>query len=407
MRFAVFHWILCTWVLWRFVLPLTIRRGPKIAMAVFTVLCASFSTFTVLFFGGLLSPELPRWAIITGNFFEACLLFMAGLAFVREFAILAVVLAGRMGRLPHRIMQKDRRVALGMAAASAGLAAASVYGGVKVPDVREHAAYIPNLPPALEGFKLVQLSDLHCSALLTAPHTEAVVERVNALEPELVLITGDIVDGVVERRLQDVAPLAKIRAKLGVFGCDGNHEQYGPYEDWEREFAKLGIRMLHNEHALLDVEGPKGRAQLCLAGVCDPMAARFGREMPDAKKAFAGAPAPEAALRILMAHQPKFFDRYKADAPFALQLSGHTHGGQLVLMDRFVGIMNGTYVRGFYRAPEGTLMYVHPGSGLWNGFPLRLGVPSEIAVIRLTGDPSQADPEKPSRVFPAQGAGKV
>ena len=77
------------------------------------------------------------------------------------------------------------------------------------------------------------------------------------------------------------------------------------------------------------------------------------------------------------------FPRYRANEEFALQLSGHTHGGQIIGMDRAVAIMNGTYVRGFYRSPEGTLLYVHPGSGLWNGFPIRVGVPSEIAVIRL------------------------
>ncbi len=404
MRFAIFHWILCVWVLWRFVLPLDVGRAAKAAIAAFTVLCASFSTITVFFFGGLVSPELPRWAIIAGNFVEACLLFLAGLTLLREAVILAAVLAGRRGARMHQAVQKDRRTALGLAAASAGLAAAGLYGGVKLPEVREHAAYIPNLPAALEGFSFVQLSDLHCSALLTARHTEAVVERINALQPSLVLITGDIVDGVVERRLADVAPLAKLRAPLGVFGCDGNHEHYGPYSDWKLEFARLGIRMLRNEHAILEVERPAGRAKICLAGVCDPMAARFGRELPDVKKAFAGAPAPEAALRILMAHQPKPFDRYRAEAPFALQLSGHTHGGQLVFMDRFVGIMNGTYVRGFYQAPEGPLLYVHPGSGLWNGFPLRLGVPSEIALIRLTGDPKAAEGYGQSRVLSMQEA---
>ena len=113
------------------------------------------------------------------------------------------------------------------------------------------------------------------------------------------------------------------------------------------------------------------------------MAEHFGREMPDVVKAFAGAPEPQEALRILMAHQPKFFPKYREKAPFDLQLSGHTHGGQIWGMDEAVAIINGGFVRGFYRR-LGSLMYVHPGTGLWNGLPIRLGAPSEIALIRLT-----------------------
>ena len=210
------------------------------------------------------------------------------------------------------------------------------------------------------------------------------MERVSALRPKLILITGDFVDGTVERRERDVAPFADLRAEYGVWGCEGNHEHYGDYEAWMRKIEALGIRVLRNAHTVLDVKNPEGKsAQLCLAGLCDPMAARFGREMPNLEKTFAGAPASREALRILMAHQPKFFPKYCAQASFALQLSGHTHGGQIWGMDEAVAIINGGFVRGFYRR-SGALMYVHPGTGLWTGFPMRLGAASEIALIRLT-----------------------
>lgn len=384
MRFAVFHLIMALWVLWRFVLPLDLPRRFKAALALLVVVAASFSTVTVFFFGGLLSPEAPRWFLIAGNSGEAVLLFLCGLTAAREVLILFSVLAGRSGEKMHYVVQKDRRTALGIAAAAAGLAAAGVSEGVSAPEVRRHTAEIENLPPALEGFEFVQLSDLHASALLTEPWSRAVVERVNALRPKLILITGDFVDGTVERRERDVAPFADLRAECGVWGCEGNHEHYGDYEAWMRKIEALGIRVLRNAHTVLDVKNPEGKsAQLCLAGLCDPMAARFGREMPNLEKTFAGAPASREALRILMAHQPKFFPKYCAQASFALQLSGHTHGGQIWGMDEAVAIINGGFVRGFYRR-SGALMYVHPGTGLWNGFPIRLGAASEIALIRLT-----------------------
>lgn len=384
MRFAVFHLIMALWVLWRFVLPLRMAKGAKWALALVVIAVSLFSTVTTLFFGGLLSPELPRAVLIAGNFGEAVLLFLTVFTLLREVVIFFSVLAGRSGEKIHRAVQQDRRTAIGLGALSVGFAAFGIKKGIEVPEVRYHTAKIQDLPPELEGFEFVQLSDTHCSALLTEPHAEALVERVNSLHPRLILMTGDFVDGAVERREKDIAPFAKLKAECGVWGCDGNHEHYGDYPRWEKKFAELGIRVLRNEHAVLEVEGNDGKpARLCLGGVCDPMAARFGRELPDVRKTFAGAPDPKAVPRILMAHQPKMFPRYRANEEFALQLSGHTHGGQIIGMDRAVAIMNGTYVRGFYRSPEGTLLYVHPGSGLWNGFPIRVGVPSEIAVIRL------------------------
>ncbi len=380
MRFAIFHIIIALVVVWRFVLPLRLKPLPKALFSLVVLAMGSFAFVTTTFFGGLLSPELPRPVLLVGNTAEAFVLFLACLTVLREVVIFLTVLAGRSGRLAHRLVQRDRRAAFGMAAAAAGTAVFSMWQGVKVPEVVDHTIEIEDLPEALDGFTFVQLSDTHCSALLTEPHTEMIVERVNALEPDLILITGDLVDGMVDRRLRDVAPMARFRARLGVWGCEGNHEHYGDYDGWRREFARLGIRLLYNEHVLLKA-GEKGT--ICLAGLCDPRAELFGREMPDPEKAFAGAPDPAEAFRIVMAHQPKYFPDYRRRAPFALQLSGHTHGGQLIGFDQTVAVMNNLYVRGEYALKDGTKLFVHPGSGAWNGFMMRLGVPSEIARIRL------------------------
>ena len=118
-----------------------------------------------------------------------------------------------------------------------------------------------------------------------------------------------------------------------------------------------------------------------MGGVTDPWARRFGRELPDPIKAFAGA--PEKGPRILLSHQPKHARKYDEAVRFDLLLSGHTHGGQLFALTELVAILNAAFVRGWYALKHARL-YVHSGSGVWNGFPVRVGVPSEIAVFTLS-----------------------
>lgn len=381
MRFAIFNFLLALWVTWRFIAPAEIRRGIKAVLLVALVLAVAYPAAADLWLGGLLSPELPRWLIVGATGTQAVLFFLAGATLLREAIILGCVLAGRSGIKAHRLVQRDRRTVLGLLGASIGLGAFGMYEGIRVPDVVDRRIAVKDLPPELEGFSFVQLSDIHCSALSTEPHVRALVERVQSLSPDLILITGDFVDGTVKRRERDVAPLADLSAPMGVWGCEGNHEHYGNYDAWIAKIESLGIRLLKNAHTVLDVPGRN--AKICLAGLADRMGARFGRETPDVKRALEGAPDIKTVPRILLVHQPKGFPSYRAEADFTLQLSGHTHGGQITGFDRGVAIMNGLFVRGEYALEDGTKLYVHPGSGVWNGFPFRVGVPAEIARITL------------------------
>ena len=388
MRFALFYLAITLWVLWRFLKPMHVARRYKRAGLVVILAIASFSYVSAAFFGGLISPELPPWVLALGHGAEFALLFLAVLTLAREVVIFLCVLAGKSARPAKRTVQRDRRVALGMMAASAGLAVAGVHEGIKVPDVLRYDVPIEDLPDGLEGMTVVQLSDLHASALLTEPHMQALVERVNALRPDLILITGDLVDGTVENRRKDMAPLAKLKARHGVLACEGNHEHYLDYEGWCRRIPELGIDLMKNECRTIRHHG----ALLTVGAVTDPWAKRFDRELPDVVKAFAGA--PETGPRILMAHQPKPARSYDEAVRIDLILSGHTHGGQLRGMDYAVAVMNATFVRGWYRLKH-ALLYVHSGSGLWNGFPVRLGVPSEIALFTLVKKSSRTTDELP------------
>ncbi|MDR2726810.1 MAG: metallophosphoesterase, partial [Deltaproteobacteria bacterium] len=246
---------------------------------------------------------------------------------------------------------------------------------VAVPDVHTVETRLPRLPKELDGLTLVQISDLHVSPLLQERRTRAVVDAVNALDPDLILFTGDTVDGVPGRRAGSVAPLKDLRARHGVFGCAGNHEYYGDYAAWMRIFPALGLTMLLNSHAVIKVRGQK----LVLAGITDIVAARFSLPGPDLAGALAGA--PEDAVRILLDHRPGNAPE-NAKAGVDLQLSGHTHGGHILGMTHLVARFNQGFVYGWYQV-DAMRMYVSSGAGLWNGFPVRLGVPSEIARIVL------------------------
>lgn len=259
------------------------------------------------------------------------------------------------------------------------LLAAGVMGGIGArsalgaPEVTPVDITLPRLPAALDGLRIVQLSDLHVSAVLTHDWVRDVVERANALRPDLLVLTGDLVDGYPHERLKDMVPLSGLQARHGVYACTGNHDFYSGLDAWLPRFRDLGLTALRNEHAVLRVNG----APLVLVGVHD-LAERAAGQGPDMARALEGA--PDDAFRILLEHQPQRApDR---EGLVDLQLSGHTHGGQIPLIRPLVRRTNNGFVAGNYDV--GSLrLYVNRGTGIWGGLPLRLGIPSEITLITL------------------------
>ena len=252
------------------------------------------------------------------------------------------------------------------------MTALAVPAALRIPEVRTQEIVLPGLPPALDGLRVAHLTDLHISRNFPAAWTRAVVDRTNALRPDLILLTGDLMDGSPALRRGDFAPMADLRAPLGVFACPGNHEYYSGLPAWRPVLRAHGITLLENGAVVLPVRG----SHLTVAGVTDNAAGRFGLPGPDPHTALEGTPRP----RILMAHKPELFHQTAPDID--LQLSGHTHGGLALLLDQGVALFNGGFVRGWY-ARDKARLYVGPGSGLWGGFPLRLGVPSEILLLVL------------------------
>ena len=249
------------------------------------------------------------------------------------------------------------------------------YQARRTPAVRQVDVPIANLPNALVGLRIVQISDLHVGPTIKAPFVERVVARVNELQPDLIVFTGDLADGTVERLAPHTAALAELTAPLGVYFCTGNHEYYSGVESWTEQAHRLGFDVLINEGRQIDC----GSGRIALAGVTDFSA---GELVPDhaSDPAKALAASDGADVRILLAHQPRSIEA-ASQANCHLQLSGHTHGGQFVPWKYAIPLQQ-PYVAGLHKFRD-TWIYIHRGTGYW-GPPLRLGVPSEIAVLTLS-----------------------
>lgn len=238
---------------------------------------------------------------------------------------------------------------------------------------------LPNLPLALHGYTLVQVTDLHVGPTIKKGYVNAVVNAVNALSPDTIVLTGDMVDGDVDLLRPHTQPLAKLLAPDGVYAVTGNHEYYSGATQWVAEFRRMGIQVLMNQHIVLSREG----VQLVIAGVTDFGAEHFDvAQASNAKLALKGAPKG-AAARILLAHQPRSAPA-AAEAGFDLQLSGHTHGGQFWPWKYFVPLQQ-PFVAGLHRLGN-MQVYVSRGTGYW-GPPMRIAARSEITRIRLFAKP--------------------
>lgn len=378
--------LLFGYLVWRLILPLPWGKGAK-GVAILGLFAASQEYLISHLWGGPASPEIPAGLLmLQGWLFSSCLLLFL-LVLCRDIF--------RLGRRlwpsrhtktpPSASFSPERRRLLGMLSAwpvCDALAGATLlptaYGvaqAVAVPPVRPMDCILPHLAPEWENLRILQISDMHVSALLRRNWVEETVDRINAAQADLIVFTGDMIDGHPEQRREALEPLQQLHARYGVFGCLGNHEYYHGVSTWLPVFEQLGIRMLCNSHIVLH-----GSSQdLVLAGLTDSMAQRFRLPPPDLDAALAGS--PENALRILLVHRPAQAASYAASG-IDLQLSGHTHGGQIPLLRSIVACSNGGYLSGWYQR-EGMRLYVSSGAGLWSGFPLRLDTPSELPLIRL------------------------
>lgn len=298
---------------------------------------------------------------------RASYLSMAWVSFIMVFTVardLALMLTAWTPSAHAMVVQAGVPIALGGSLVAIAFGAAAAFRG---PRVEEVDIRIPRLHPDLEGFRIVQISDLHVGPNIGRRYVQRVADLSRSLNPDLVVLTGDIVDGPVPRLAPDVAPLAELARDGRAFFILGNHDCYAGAEAWIAHFRQMGMRVLLNSHEVVR----KGHARLLVGGMVDPAYQRLRPEISIGE---------EADFRLLLAHNPKLAP-LGAKAGFDLQLSGHTHAGQFFPWTLAVRLVHAPHVAGLSKENQMTV-YVSAGTGTW-GPPVRFGTNPELTLVRL------------------------
>lgn len=374
--------------LWlRLIRPAQLTRRWRIAATL--GLLAMYLSIPLTVTSRMYAPELSA----TLGWIALPWMALAGLMFLTLVAIDAVRLVVRLGQIVHlgRLGRRGRAAAppvgplsrrqfltrvsggaaLAIGSASVARGMAEARGSHAVVDVEVRLA---KLPRALDGFTIVQLTDLHTGMTIDRAFVQRVVDQANRLAPDVIALTGDLVDGKVDDLRDAVAPLGQLRARHGVFAVTGNHEYYAGADPWIAEITRLGARYLRNERVAIG----DGAASFDLAGVDDHSASGWPGHGEDLPAALGGRDRSRAL--VLLAHQPRQVRRAAAHG-VDLQLSGHTHGGQIWPWHYVARLQQGGLLAGRYEY-EGTQLYVSRGCGYW-GPPVRLLAPLEITRVIL------------------------
>ena len=380
--------LLALWLWWP-IRGWTRRQRALLALATALLGCTPALLLRALQAGSMDYPRLARLQV-PGGWVLACLLQLCLFVLLRDLGWLAARLAGAQAwaRRLHAPAPSCAALLLAMAVSGWGL-----HQALRPPQVREQVLHLPTLPESLDGLRLAVLADIHASPINDANYVQTIVQRTQAARPDLIVLPGDLVDGDVASSGASVAPLAQLKAPLGVWAAPGNHEYYSGYDAWMARFADLGLKVLANQTQMLEL----GDARLALSGLGDPVYGRTSRfnadpgvaegVPPDIVAVSHQAGADKAAFHLLLAHQPKLA-RDNAARGVDLQISGHTHGGHILGMDRLlVAPANNGFVRGAYDV-DGMRLFVSSGAGLWAGFAMRLGVAPAIDLLVLRRSPA-------------------
>ncbi len=276
---------------------------------------------------------------------------------------------------PDRRTFMSYSVNMGILGISGSLTGYGIHEARRRPTIINVSVPIHDLPQDLEGFRIVQLTDIHVGPTVKREYVKTIVEMANSLNPDIIALTGDLADGSVYRLRNDVSPLADLSARYGCYFVTGNHEYYSGATAWTEELSRLGLNVLMNENQVIE----KGSGKILLAGVTDYRAGQYIYSHKSSPKA-AISGAPSSDCKILLAHQPSSIYA-AAEAGFDLQISGHTHGGQFFPWNYFVYLAQ-PFVSDLNKYKD-TWIYVSRGTGYW-GPPLRLGADSEITLLKLT-----------------------
>jgi len=250
---------------------------------------------------------------------------------------------------------------------------AGFIGGRAFPALKSTNIQIAGFP--FEKFVIVQITDLHVGNTIKKDFVKKIVDTVNGQNPDMIVITGDLVDKDIEKIAEDIEPLKELNSSLGTFFVYGNHEYFHGYQKTGEYLKKLNIDVLDDEARMIERDGKRFN----LVGLKDKIGERFGFGRADIQKAF--RQIDNRYKTIVLVHQPVMIEEFEKYNP-ALVLSGHTHGGQIFPFSYLVKMAQ-PYLSGLYRHSEDTMVYVSRGTGFW-GPPVRVLAPSEISKLIIT-----------------------
>ncbi len=250
-----------------------------------------------------------------------------------------------------------------------------VYNGLKKPEVITQKISFKKLPEDLKNFKIAQITDLHVGSQIKAEMVQSVVDKINEIEPDIVVFTGDAADGSVENYGKEMKPLQNIKSKYGNYFVTGNHEYYSDLKGWLNLIENIGFKVLINESVELNINN----STLAVTGIPDRSAGYFVQShRTNMEKAIDGI--GDADFKLLLAHQPKDIE-HAVKYGYDLQLSGHTHGGQYIPFSFLVQLAH-PFLKGLHKQDD-TQIYINQGTGFW-GPSIRIGTVPEITQILLT-----------------------
>jgi predicted MPP superfamily phosphohydrolase len=378
--------------LWKRLVRDTTRPGRARRIGNWVMLGLTVLVFVTLIVGRFVGPEVSRWFSWPGYVWFGLMVYLLVFLALLELPRLALRRWARgaplvasattdvadVADVPAAPPVASRRVFISrVAAVTAGVASAGMVGTGMVsalgpPELTRVRIPLRRLDPSLAGFRIAVVADIHLGPLRGRGHTERIVRMINETSPDLVAVVGDLVDGTVPELGSAAEPLRDLVSREGTFFVTGNHEYFSGYQPWLTELERLGVHPLRNERTSIT----RGGAAFELAGVNDVIGESYA-DGPDFDRALSGRDPSRPV--VLLAHQPIQVDDAVAH-DVDVQLSGHTHGGQLYPFHYIVRLAQPS-VSGLSKVDD-TWLYVTRGAGFW-GPPVRIGAAPEITIVEL------------------------
>lgn len=365
-------------LLFGLIMPLRLSWRSKTILSLLVILGISRNYLHLIVGGNPFDPDIPYNLNFVLDLSRTTLITLAGLVVFRSLLNLGAKIIKRSYKafvLPaFSLFHAQLMLILALAVACYGTSTA-----YSKPRINHYQVTMERLDPRLDGMRVIMVSDFHITTTTDPSYVGDIVNKINSLNPDLILLPGDLIDGQVNKRDAVTKLLFNLKAKFGVYLTTGNHEYYSGYQSWHDYFVKGGIMSLDNK--VVALQDDKNKTLLTLGGITDPKAANYGLPMPDVKGV--AQALDDSAPTIVLSHRPAYaIDFANSDKNVDLVLSGHTHGGLILGLNQVVAKINEGFLSGHYRI-NNTDLIVSNGIAVWSGYSMRLGVPNEFIVMTL------------------------